>query len=49
MSDRQKKILLALQEDVRTYVGNLIYGVRLQLNVGDRLTKKIFQCVGAFF
>ena len=26
------KILLALQQDVRTYAGNLIYGVRLQVN-----------------
>ena len=35
-------ILLALQKDVRTYAGNLIYGVRLQVNVGDRLAKKEF-------
>ena len=27
------KILLALQQDVRKYAGNLIYGVRLQVNV----------------
>ena len=43
------KIVLALQQDVRTYAGNLIYGVRLQVNVRDRLAKKIFQCVGALF
>ena len=34
-------ILLVLQQDVRTYAGNLIYGVRLQVNMGDRLAKKI--------
>ena len=33
------EILLALQQDVRTYAGNLIYGVRLQVNVGDRFKK----------
>ena len=38
------KILLALQQDVPTCSGNLIYGVRLQLNVGDRLAKKIMRC-----
>ena len=43
------KIFLTLQQDVRTYAGNLIYGSRLQVNVGDRLAKKIFQCVAAFF
>ena len=43
------KVLLALQQYVRTYVGNLIYGVRLQANVGDRLAKNIFQCVAALF
>ena len=43
------KILLAFQQDVRTYAGNLIYGVRLQVNVGDKLAKKIFQCVAALF
>ena len=45
------KISLALQQDVWTYAGKLVYGVRLQMNmnVGDRLTKKeIFQCVIAF-
>ena len=36
---RDIKILLALQQDMRTYAGNLIYGVRLQVNVGDKLTK----------
>ena len=43
------KIVLALQQDVRTYAGNLIYDVRLQVNVRDRLAKKVFQCVGALF
>ena len=36
------KILLALQQDVRTYAGNSIYGVRLDMNVGYKLAKKIF-------
>ena len=36
------KTLLALQQDVRTYAGNLINGVSLQVNVGDRLAKKFF-------
>ena len=36
------KILLVLQQDVRTYAGNLIYGVRLQVNLGDRLAKKSY-------
>ena len=26
--------------DVRTYAGNLIYGVMLRVNVGDKLAKK---------
>ena len=43
------KILLVLQKDVRTYEGILIYDVRLQVNVRDRLAKKIFQCVAALF
>ena len=42
-------MLLALQQDVRTYAGNLVYGVRLQVKVGDRLAKKIFQRVAALF
>ena len=37
------KILFALQQDARTYAGNLIYGARLEVNVGDILTKTIFQ------
>ena len=37
------KILLALQKDVCTCANNLIYGVRLLVNVGD------FQCVAALF
>ena len=36
------KILFALQQDVLAYAGNLIYGVRLLVNVEDRLAKKIF-------
>ena len=28
--------IFALQQDVRTYAGNLIYAVRLQVNVRDR-------------
>ena len=27
-------MLLALQQDARTYAGSLTYGVRLQVNVG---------------
>ena len=33
------EMYLALQQDVRAYAGNLIYGVRLQVNLGDRLAK----------
>ena len=43
------KILLALEQDVRTCAGNLTYGVRLQVNVGDRLAKNVFRCVVALF
>ena len=43
------KILFASQQNLRTYTGSLIYGVRLQVNVGDRLAKKISQCVAALF
>ena len=35
------KILLALQQEVRIYAG-----VRLQVDVGNRQAKKIFQSVG---
>ena len=37
---RDIKILYALQQVIRSYAGNLIYGVRLQVNVGDILAKK---------
>ena len=37
---RDIKILLAYQQDVLTYAGNLMYGVRLQVNARDRLAKK---------
>ena len=43
------EILLALRQGVRTYAGNLIYDKRLQLNVEDRLAKKIFQYIAALF
>ena len=43
------KILLALQQDVRAYTDNLIYDVRLPVNLEDRLAKKIFQWVAALF
>ena len=46
---RDIKILLALQQNIHTYAGNLIYGVRIQVNVGDRMAKKILQCVAATF
>ena len=38
--ERDIKILLAYQQDVLTYADNLMYGVRLQVNAGDRLAKK---------
>ena len=34
----------ALQEDVRAHAGNLIYGVRLQVNVGDTQTNLSVSC-----
>ena len=43
------KILLAHQQYVRTYAGNLIFGVKLQVNVGDRLAERIFHCNAALF
>ena len=43
------KILFALQQGLRTYAGNLIYGIRLEVNMRDRLAKRIFQCVAASF
>ena len=36
------EIRLALQQDVRTHASNLIYGVRLLGNAGDRPAKKCF-------
>ena len=39
------KKLLMLQQDVPTYSGKLIYGVRLQVNVGNRLAKKCFSAL----
>ena len=41
-------ILFVLQQDVGAYA-NTIHGVRLQMDVGGRLAKKIFQCVAALF
>ena len=43
------KILSTLHQEKRTYAGNLIYGARLRVNVGDRLAKKIFPCVATLF
>ena len=34
------EILFTLEQDVCTYVGDSIYGVRLQVNVGDSQAKK---------
>ena len=35
-------LLLVFQQGLHTNAGNLIYGVRLQVNVGDSLAKKKF-------
>ena len=43
------EILMALQQDARTYTGNLMYVIRLQVYLGDSLAKKIFQSVAALF
>ena len=43
------EILMALQQDARTYTGNLMYIIRLQVYLGDSLAKKIFQSVAALF
>ena len=48
MSDGHE-ILFALQQDVHSCTGNFIYDVRLQVNTGDKLAKKIFPCVYALF
>ena len=39
------KILLELQQDVRTYAGSLIDGVRLQVNVWDKWLEKSFSAL----
>ena len=36
------KVRSAFQQDVRAYAGYLIYGVRLQMGVGDRLAETFF-------
>ena len=36
------KTLYALKQDARAYAGNLIYGVRLQMDVSDRLAETCF-------
>ena len=36
------KLLYAFQQDIREYAGNLIYGVRLQMYVGNRLAETLF-------
>ena len=36
------KTLYAFQQDVRAYTDKLIYGVRLQVDVGDRLAGTFF-------
>ena len=36
------KLLYAFQQDIREYAGNLIYGVRLQMDVGNRLAETLF-------
>ena len=38
-------ILLTLKQDAFTYVGNVIYAVRVQVNVRDRLAKKSFSAL----
>ena len=39
----------SFQHDPRAYGGNLIYGVRLQMDVGDRVVETFFCCVDALF
>ena len=34
----------SILESLDSYVGDLIYGIRLQVIVQDRLAKNIFQC-----
>ena len=34
--------LYEFQQDARAWAGNLIYGVRLHMNVGDRLAETFF-------
>lgn len=36
------KIHYAFQQDGCTYAGNLVYGVRLQVNMRERLVKTLF-------
>ena len=42
---RDVEILFALQQGVQTCAGNLIYGVRLQANVVNRMAKKSFSAL----
>ena len=41
------KILLALSQDARVWAGNLIYSVRLHVNVGDRLVNPHMHKLGS--
>ena len=36
------KLLYAFQQDIREYAGNLIYGVRLQMDVRNKLAETLF-------
>ena len=36
------KLLYAFQQDIREYASNLIYGIRLQMDVGNRLAETLF-------
>lgn len=43
------KVLYAFQPDVRAYVRNLIYNVRLEVNVKNRPAETFFECVVTLF
>ena len=43
------KILFALQQDIDTYAGNLIYVARMQVNVRDKPNKFFFSVLLHYF
>ena len=43
------KTLYKFEQDVHVYADKLIYGVILQIDVGDRLAESFFKYIATFF